>query len=1086
MKNLKRTLSLLLCIVMLFTCFMPLTACKKKKCEHIDGDGNGTCDICGKEVTIECNDHTDGDNNGKCDKCGFAMIPGQTTYAINIKTVGGMPLEGVNVIIYLGNNIKALPATTDENGNVSFTLDTATGYTIALQDVPLGYNVLDGATEATRYSMQPTGAQIILSSKPVTEGKLLSNYNVGDIMYDFTIKDVNGNEYKLSTLLETKKMVMLNFWYTECSWCNKEFPGLNASYKNHKSDVEILALNDYGDSLDEIKRFSTTGSYEGEENNLVMPMFKVNRGEETLTIDKFGGFGAGSTGYPTTIIIDRYGLICMIEQGAIVGEAKWDKIFNYFTSSNYTQKLIEKAEDLTPPEKPNVAWGGSDGIAANFNGQTDMPVSYAPEEGDEWSWPFVPAEVGGYKVVKPSNKSDNSYGILYANIQLRPGQAVMFDYFTSCEYGNDRLVMIVDGNDICSLTGVNIGDPSSLENWEQCCAYVDPRPTTAPDELVTYEVAFAYIKDTETSEGDDTVYLKNLRVVGVDEITTETYIVRDAVSGPTADKGGFNTYVSYVLGDDGYYHVGSKTGPLLLVNHLGYTNFDSNKSVSQRIMDEEKILVGGVDKYYTWMVYSNASANASLYGFTPVTEELKEILIAYCDKYRNTVGKDEHADIWLQLCSYYDAYGLDKNGDPTKPMPDPIKGLTTFSAFETSFKANPEIGDTETYSVTYDRVIMPRGYLYKFTPSTSGVYRVTSKSDTEVHGWIFTGTSHEWMAAGSQDRVMLVDFEEEERYCPDLNYDIGNGQIVRDNNNVSLVAYMEAGEDYYIDIAYYDIYAEGTFDFEIKYEGASGSVFVMASPGPITFIEGSEGEITGLIALGIDYDFKNEGGVKYAYQVLERNTDKSVKTWGEKIYADFYYPTTPFSSQSIVELAEIGAFNYKITDTDREALELLEEIRLFGKNKIIAEWIADGDLDAANTWKSKDLDTLMKIVQKNGDTTGYDSTDIATAAEAVALGTAELRREWGSDADKNWNDVYKMDDVLNGIYHDNLKEDKTALIEQYMALMDDGATNPERQGCVAVTEELAQLLSELYSKYNFENVQHDWLKFCYYYKQLSA
>ncbi len=1125
--NAKRVLSIVLCIMMVAACVLPLVACggdpsTETPCAaHIDGNKDGKCDNCDASVTTVCTTHVDANKDGKCDNCNqeVEVVPaGQSNYTVSVKTIGGMPLVGVNVFIYDSEDkIVAMPKSTNDKGVVTFTLKTASDYSVYLDGVPEGYNVKTGDTADARYPMGPTGAQIILSSKPVTEGTLKNSYSLGDVMYDFSVTDVNGTTYKLSEILETKKMVMLNFWYIECSWCNKEFPGLNDAYVNYQDKLEILAINDYKrDTLNEVKSFPTTGTYK--DDNLVMPMFKITD-TKSLTIGKFG-----NSGYPTTVIIDRYGVVSMIESGAIVGEAKWNKIFNHFTSDDYTQMLVEKAEDLTPPEIPDVEWIGSDAIAENLS--SGITATYAPDK-DEYSWNFLPLEVEGIKVVAPTNKSDNSYGILYAYIELLPGQAVMFDYFSSCEYSNDRMVIIVDGDDICSLTGRNSGSVANLQDWEQCCAFVDPRPVT-PDnanETATYELAFVYLKDTEISEGDDTVYLKNLRTISVEDIETETYIIRDAVSGETDDASGFTSYVPFVLGEDGYYHVvaaDGTAGPLLLADMLGYTNFDSDKTVSQRVMDEGELLVGDVDMYNEWMVYANASANSAIYGCTPVTEKMRDILNAYCSYYRFDTGKAAHPELWLQLCIYYDAYGRGEDGEPTPHVKNPILGLTTDSAFKTDFPDNPEIGTEQIVEVTYDRVIMPRGFLYKFTPKTSGVYRVTSHSSEEMIGWIFTGTSLEWTTSVDGERVVLSDFEEEERYCPALNIDNGDGTFSRDMKNISLLAYMEKDKDYYIDIAYNDLYAEGTFTFDITYEGTAFDAFVMASPGPITYVENISGGMGDLIAIGIDYAFKEEDGVMYAYQVLERDENDQPTVWGNKIYADFFYPTIPFPSQSIEELAKIGAFNFAISELDRDALVMLENIRINGKNGIITKWINDGNANASTLWTEKNLDEILLLLQSGKDVSAYDGADVAIAQEALDIGVLALKRAWGIEAIGNdedwvtykmdealagtlsdneivretqetvlagiarlWTSVYKMEDVAKGIYH-GAGVDETETIQTYIDMMDDGSNNVERQGCVAVTEELAEILHQLYAKYIFEDVQHDWLKFCFFYKHLGA
>ncbi len=1131
----RKLLALILSLLMLAGSISILSACGliTAECtEHADGNNDGKCDICNAAVDTEtsaCTEHSDADNNGKCDNCGADIniaSSGKTLYTISVKTVAGMPLEGVTVYIHNteGYGVCTLPAETNAEGIVTFELDTSSDYSIQLADVPNGYTVKSGETKADRYPMTATGAEIMLSSAPIKGEDFADSYEIGDIMHDFTIKDVNGKEYNLSDMLEEKRMVMLNFWYVDCSWCLKEFPGINASYKNYKDKIEVLAINDYGDNIGEIKDYPT--SY-FPDDNLILPIFRVEKNDKNLIVNKFA-----NTGYPTTVIIDRYGVICMIEAGAIVGQSKWDKIFSHFTADEYEQKLITNSEDLTPAEIPTVEWGGSEGIANAFSG-SNISVDYSPEtdEADAlYSWPFIPTTVGSINAVMPSNKSDNSYAILYADVKLKPGQAVMFDYFTSCEYGNDKLTVLVDSKDICSLTGVNTANKTDASNWEQCCAYVDPRPITDSnkDSVETYRIAFAYTKNEDTSAGDDTVYLKNLRTISVSDIPTETYIFRYAATDATSRGDGYNTYVDYILHTDGFYHVKNAdgtVGPLLLANFLNYSNFDSKETMSQRVTSDGELIVDGIDRYNYWMIYANSSSNSKINGYTPVNEELKEMLEAYCEKYRRDAGKSDHEDLWLQLCIYYDAYGKDENGEPTAPVENPIKGLTTMTAFETEFDPSAP-GDKATFSVTYESVIMPRGYLYRFVPTVSGVYRVTSKSKSEVTGWIFTGSSHDWADMGDGERTLLVGSETEERFCPELIITNNKGEQVRDNNNLSMVTYMEAGKEYFIDIAYYDLYEVGTFEFEIKYVGESFDAFVMASPGPITFIEGIGGSMGQLIAIGIDYDFKEDAdGIKYAYQVIERDELGNPTRYGEKLYADFYYPTIPFPSQSIVEIAEKGAFDFSISDLDVDAIGFLDQIRADAKSDILAKWVSNGTAGstsaAESLWSEKKLDDILKAIQSGEATSSFNASDVALAEDAMDEAIYSLKTSWGKDniGDEDWDelkmddairgtfssddtikqkqkdaiediehlwkDIYKMDDVSKGKYH-GIGEDMTEVINKYIALMDDNEDYPERQGCVAVTEELADLLSDLYSKYVFDDVAHDFLKFCFYYDQMGT
>ena len=1152
--KLKKLISLLLCLTLMVGCVLPLASCGKKN----KGDGGDDTGTPGGTIV--------GGNGGN------NVATGETEYTVQIVTVGGMPLEGVMVYIHDGDgyNICTMPKETDENGIAKFTLKTANTYSVQVDGVPKGYNVREGMTKDDRYPLEASGTVIRLSSAPITTGGFEDYYELGDVMYDFTLTDVNGEEYKLSTLLETKDMVMLNFWYVGCSNCAYEFPYINRVYEEYKDSIEILAINDYGDSLADIRGYNDLlhkPANEGgwgqmtDDENLSIPLFQVGNGADDLTLSRFP-----SEGYPTTVIIDRYGVITMIEVGAVLGESKWQNVFNYFVGDDYKQVLIDDPEMLNPKIEPTVQWTdtSAEEIAGALNGG-DITVRYYPEtEGIDakYSWPFVVDTFNGEAVVRPSNKGvDNSFSILYAEVSLKPGQAIMFDWFASTQnntMGADVLYVLVDGKDIYSIAGI------SEDGFETCCTYVDPRPVTDSnkDVVATYEVAFAYYKDTVEYEGDDTVYLKNLRVVSAEEIPVETYIFRYAATDLNETGNGYNTYVSVYLGDDGYYHVGSKTGPLLLANHLSYTQFDPYKTVSERVYENYELMVDGVNMFNNWVIYGNAAVNSQMSYYTPVTEELKTMLVAYCNTYMNAVGKAPNENLWLQLCVYFDAYGKDKDGNPTPHLPNPIQGLTAFSAIKLEIEKTPEnAGDViASAEVTYNKVIMPKGYLFEFVPEVSGVYRINSNSDQEVVGWIFVGTNDEWAANG--DRTLYLDYDVGERYCPDLLIDPdGDGVYERDYINLSLAAYMEAGKTYYIDVAYYDTYAVGTFTFDVEWVSETFGYFIQASPGPLEFIENIDGSIGSLVASGIDYTFVEEGGVEYAYEVRGYRED-GTPILGEKIYADFYYPTTLFPSQSIQTLIIANAFNYLITETDREALILLDSIRLDGKKALIDKWVADETVENSEAgealWNELGLNNIVKDMYdgeaKEG--TSYTAEELEYAEFVLNAGIEKLKADWGTQFNANWayyqmDDImkgiyhntdnrtnkditaqrylemletegkdalmaywdsefstitppegyegdasewrynyfweyYQMEDVQAGIYHGNLVDYTETILSYVEKMENDIENNPERQGCVAVTKELADILNSLVAREVFEDVKDGWLKFCYYYDLLGV
>ena len=152
---------------------------------------------------------------------------------------------------------------------------------------------------------------------------------LGDQMPELTVTTAEGETLVLSQLLQQKKLVVLNFWYADCIWCIREFPVMEVSYQKYKQDVEILALNPY-DASQTIAAFQ-------EEHSLSFPMASCS---QDLTM------AFGVNGYPTSVIIDREGTICLIHPGAITDVRVFDRLFEVFTAENYAPKLYHSINDL--------------------------------------------------------------------------------------------------------------------------------------------------------------------------------------------------------------------------------------------------------------------------------------------------------------------------------------------------------------------------------------------------------------------------------------------------------------------------------------------------------------------------------------------------------------------------------------------------------------------------------------------------------------------------------------------------------------------------------------------------------------------
>lgn len=961
MTKTKRILALILTIVMMLLAVAPLSSCGGATgcTSHVDANGDGVCDNEGCNETVSgggagCTSHVDANGDGICDTagCGAVVSPAtKTNYVVKVQTVGGYYPAELEMDLYdsaTGAQLGA--ARTDENGIATFkNLPQKSTYIVRFAEIYEGKNskvntFLKGYTYADEYKIDPSGTVITLIPGLQEPGHSGVTYQLGDQMHDFTVTDSDGKKQTLSEILKTKKAVILNFWFVSCSACVEEFPDIQAAYDTvydektgakYSDVIEVLALDNQGDTTREIQKFKS-------DMGLTFPM----------AVDTEGVCRAfGFSNFPSTVIIDRYGMVTVTHVGALIGSSYWKKLFSIYSSDNYVQRTAEEFADLIPQDMVDVEQPSSDVIADYFvdKNDTDVKVNFHPETkpGDaEYAWPFITAEYvdkNGNKIkcIVPGNKGkDNSYSIMYATMELEAGEAVMFDFHSSTESTTasaDVLYIIVNGKDTYMISGLEKEDV-----WMSCCAFV-------AEEAGTYDVAFTYIKDAaddDLPDIDDVVYLRNLRTVDKSEVNVETYIAREAADLTNAD---------IFLGADGYYHVGSPTGPILLLNFLGYTVFDRDSTVSQRMYALGEIMVDGKDMFYHLELYGNYAANSDYYGFTSVTEELKGLIDAYCKIIAPEIGVSYNENTWLSLCEYFNAYGT--NG---VELEDPIKGVSTFSAPDvivSEDKNNPEYN-----VVSYERVIMPRGYLFKFVPEKSGVYRFLTQSEYEVDGWIFTGNHTSW-AENAGNRTLYEDSEQGERYNPYLLVDTNNdGVLERDFTNASMLAYFEEGVEYYVAFGYYDVYQFSSFTFTAFFEGEQFNAFFEASPGVFTYIEGTNELIAGGIDVALYDDgyyyhkittsekteevkmtisdpyYSRENGTytEFVYEndesiwVIKEMTvtvNNGMKTTvtkefarGSKLYADFIWTTNIFTSRTMKQLIEAHAFDQSFTSDDLEAL----------------------------------------------------------------------------------------------------------------------------------------------------------------------
>lgn len=268
---------------------------------------------------------------GKDDKTNGETLNKIGTYSMTICSENEQPLEGVSVFIYEDSTKAELVAvlTTDAEGKASFTDKVLETYVAVLEKLPTGY------VAEEMYPLTDLETKIVVKTGEMTQENMADiKYKLGDAMMDFTVTDAEGKSYSLSALLAEKKAVVLNFFYNECQPCMSEFPFLQEAYAQYSDKIAVLALNPVNTDASAIAALQ-------KQLGVTFPMVACDpMWEQVMQI----------SAYPTTVVIDRLGNICLIHRGSVPDTKTFADAFAYFTADNYEQKMIEAIGDLRVEE----------------------------------------------------------------------------------------------------------------------------------------------------------------------------------------------------------------------------------------------------------------------------------------------------------------------------------------------------------------------------------------------------------------------------------------------------------------------------------------------------------------------------------------------------------------------------------------------------------------------------------------------------------------------------------------------------------------------------------------------------------------
>ncbi|MGN0817674.1 MAG: TlpA family protein disulfide reductase, partial [Candidatus Coproplasma sp.] len=728
-------------------------------------------------------------------------------YKINVKSVGGLPLNGVRIAAKQ-DNVTVMEGISFD-GTITFALDKGEYEFEIVGSLPDGYYIPEDANYKNNAEL--ANYTISIPSKIISSTAVGSTrYSIGDVMHDFSFTEVSsGVRYTLSEVFRDKKAVVLNFFYTTCNPCKSEFPALQSAYDNFSDDLAVIALADttQDPSFESVANFKETMGldfYMGQDQAGIGNLFSVSA-------------------YPTTVIIDRYGVVSFRHTNSIVSTSVWNSMFANYTSDDYVQSGSEEdnpsggnSQELV---KPDVEMPSSAVISNAINGEgTDGKVGlYTPEtneEDAEYSWPWiVKTEADGSYITASNTSVDNSYANIYTTISLKSGDILSYDYNVITESGEDVLYVLIDREVVAQHSG-------NSDGWQtEYAVYIAQRD-------ITVEFALSYLKDGGEQPADERASIRNINIVNASQATYAVDIYTSAVSGLIDEESGkYSAYADVVMSPvDNYYHVGGVDGPILFADilnttawsdlHYGSNTFTNDQGVvntaslylisywnmsNWKLANKDSSVTfafnyGNTDTIINNYYWQGFSAN----GFVPVTESLKQALVAFTEQYCLMYNKSYYSEQWLELCYYGVHYGANHlEGDVCEIFEDSIKAFDFSNAYELQL-------DTKTH-VVIDNILKWNnggGKFYKFVAENTGIHYFYSDFGK------------------TESDPFTILYDSDKNVIGEFNDDLSVNMSTNDTPyNFYGYAYLTAGETYYFQCRCNVPGEMGEYDFIVKFTG---------------------------------------------------------------------------------------------------------------------------------------------------------------------------------------------------------------------------------------------------------------------------
>ena len=174
---------------------------------------------------------------------------------------------------------------------------------------------------------------------PADWSSLTGQGKVGFTIPDFSVETADHGMFTLSEALKDHELVLLNLWASWCGPCMREFPFLEAAYKEYGDRVQILALSvESEDKLAVVRGVA-------KDKGLSFPMGRDENYNLAATFNV--------SAIPTSILVDRSRTVVWMETGSMSSAQEVKDLFDaYLGGGSAVEQALYKVKVTDQDGKP--------------------------------------------------------------------------------------------------------------------------------------------------------------------------------------------------------------------------------------------------------------------------------------------------------------------------------------------------------------------------------------------------------------------------------------------------------------------------------------------------------------------------------------------------------------------------------------------------------------------------------------------------------------------------------------------------------------------------------------------------------------